>query len=95
MLDLASVDRITDFKHLADKIELDHAVFSATNFSGKLAAAMFFAGAHAHDADDHIIHNPLNGWLVYDTNGNAAGGAYHFATLAAHLSLTNADFLVI
>ena len=56
---------------------------------------MFFEGAHAHDATDRIIYNPQNGWLTYDSNGSAAGGVHHFATLNAHLTLTNADFLVV
>lgn len=37
----------------------------------------------AHDADDRII-----------SNGNAAGGAVHFATLSGNLALNNADFLI-
>ena len=90
----AGIDRITDFKHLGDKIDLSHAVFTATNPTGILSAAMFFAGAAAHDASDRIIYKPANGWLIYDANGSHAGGATHFATLVAHLTLTNADFLV-
>jgi Ca2+-binding RTX toxin-like protein len=56
---------------------------------------MFHTGAHAHDGNDHIIYNPGNGWLIYDANGSAAGGAVHFATLAPHLTLTSTDFLVV
>jgi serralysin len=96
VLDAASnVDRITDFKHGTDKIELSHAIFAALNSSGALHAGMFCKGAHAHDADDHIIYNPANGWLSYDANGNHLGGATHFATLAAHLAVTGSDFLVV
>jgi Ca2+-binding RTX toxin-like protein len=93
---LTNVDQITDFAHGIDKIELGHAVFTATNAPGRaLAGGMFHAGAHAHDANDHIIYNPANGWLIYDANGSAAGGAVHFATLAPHLTITSADFLVV
>lgn len=90
----AGIDRIVGFLHASDKIDLKHAVFSALNASGQLSAGMFFAGSAAHDANDHIIYNPANGFLTYDSNGNTAGGAHHFATLAAHLTLTDADFVV-
>jgi Ca2+-binding RTX toxin-like protein len=94
-LTVPGVATITDFVHGVDKIDLSHAIFSKTNAAGALAAGMFFVGAHAHDADDHIIYNSANGWLVYDSNGNAAGGTHHFATLAAHLHLSASDFFII
>jgi Ca2+-binding RTX toxin-like protein len=90
-----NIDHITDFTHGVDKIDLSHAIFGAVGGLGKLAAAAFFAGAAAHDRTDRIIYNPANGFVTYDSNGNHAGGAHHFATLAAHLHLTNADFLVV
>ena len=40
------------------------------------------------------VYNPATGALSYDVNGNAAGGATQFATLATGLALTNADFVV-
>ena len=53
------------------------------------------AGA-AHDASDRVIHNPANGFLSYDADGSGhAHAPIHFATLALHLTLTNADFLVV
>jgi Ca2+-binding RTX toxin-like protein len=91
----AGVDFITDFEHGIDHIELKHAIFTKTNLTGVLAKGMFFAGAHAHDANDRIIYNPTNGWLIYDKNGNAGGGATHFATLHAHLGLSAVDFLIV
>lgn len=92
----ANVDVITDFTHAFDKIELSHADFGLLSGPGAvLAAGMFHVGAKAHDANDHIMYNPNNGWLIYDSNGMAAGGASHFATLTPHLTLTNTDFLVI
>jgi uncharacterized repeat protein (TIGR03803 family) len=93
---LTNVDQITDFGHGADKIDLSHAIFTATNAPGHpLSGATFYAGAHAHDANDHIIYNAANGWLIYDANGRAAGGEVHFATLAPHLTIASADFLVV
>ena len=49
----------------------------------------------AHDGNDHIIYETDTGWLNYDSNGSAAGGAVHIAQLAPNLALTYADFLVI
>ena len=92
---VANVDTIADFAHAIDKIELGHTIFAATNASGVLTASMFFSGTGAHDASDRIIYNPANGFLTYDSNGDAAGGAVHFATLAPNLAMTNTDFLVV
>jgi Ca2+-binding RTX toxin-like protein len=95
-LTVPGVATITDFAHGVDKIELSHAIFSKTNpAGGTLKGAMFFVGAHAHDGNDHLIYNKANGWLIYDSNGNAAGGEHHFATLAAHLTVSASDFLIV
>jgi Ca2+-binding RTX toxin-like protein len=90
-----NLDKITDFRHGFDKIDLSHALFTTLNPTGKLAAGMFFSGGAAHDGNDHVIYRSANGWLCYDANGKAAGGSIHFATLAAHLTLTNTDFNII
>jgi Ca2+-binding RTX toxin-like protein len=92
---MANVDGITDFQHGVDRIDLSHSIFAALNPPGTLHFGMFHEGPAAHAANDRIIYTPANGWLTYDSNGNAAGGATHFATLAAHLTLTNTDFLVV
>ena len=79
-----------------DTIRLENVVFAALGAAnGVLAAGNFFKGAAAHDADDRIIYNAATGALTYDSNGNAAGGATQFATLARNLALTNADFVVV
>jgi Ca2+-binding RTX toxin-like protein len=91
-----NVDRIADFKHGVDKFELDHAIFAAAGVAGTpLTAAAFFRGAHAHDAGDRIIYNPLNGFVYYDANGSGAGHEVHFATLAHGLALSQIDFLIV
>jgi Ca2+-binding RTX toxin-like protein len=90
-----SLDRIAGFRHGVDKIELSHSIFTALNPHGALKAGMFHVGAAAQDHDDHVIYNPTNGWLSYDTNGSAPGGEYHIATLAHHLHLTASDFFVV
>jgi len=91
-----NVDSITDFNVAADTVRLDNAIFTALgSTTGTLAADMFFKGAAAHDADDRIIYNDATGALIYDSNGNAAGGAIQFATLSKGLQITYADFVVI
>ncbi|MGE0700807.1 MAG: GDSL-type esterase/lipase family protein [Hyphomicrobiaceae bacterium] len=91
-----NIDTITDFLPVDDTIALENSVMTALGAAtGTLAASQFVIGAQALDANDHIIYNSATGALLYDSNGNLAGGATQFATLAAGLSLTNADFLVI
>jgi Ca2+-binding RTX toxin-like protein len=92
-----NVDRITDFSIPADTIRLENAIFTALTATGNLAAGAFVKNATglAADANDRIIYETDTGKLFYDANGNAAGGGIHFATLAANLALTNADFAVI
>ena len=95
----AGITKIIDFAHGVDKIWLDQdlfvdAGFQGVGFQGALSAVQFYVGSAAHDAGDRIIYNPANGYLIYDSNGNAAGGVHHFATLGAGLTLTNTDFLV-
>jgi Ca2+-binding RTX toxin-like protein len=90
-----NVDRITDFSVPQDTIDLDNAIYIKLGATGNLAAAMFYKGVHAHDANDHISYNSATGALLYDSNGTAAGGEVRFATLAHNLAMTAADFLVI
>ncbi|MDX2276138.1 MAG: calcium-binding protein [Hyphomonadaceae bacterium] len=89
-------DIINDFNVTADTIQLENSVFAALGAAtGVLAAAKFWVGAAAHDANDRIIYNATTGALIYDANGNAAGGSVQIATLTKNLALTNADFVVI
>lgn len=89
-----NVDTITDFSVPQDTIQLDDAIFTAISSLGTLAAAAFTIGTAATTAAHRIIYNSATGALIYDSNGNAAGGATQFATLATGLALTNADFVV-
>jgi Ca2+-binding RTX toxin-like protein len=90
-----STHRMNDFD--ADTIWLENSVFTALKKTGVLASGAFHKSASgvAHDADDRLIYETDTGKLFYDSNGNAAGGAVHFATLSANLALTNADFFII
>jgi serralysin len=89
-------DLLVDFNHFQDTIQLDNAVFTKVGPNGELQTSAFFAGTAAHDADDRIIYNKATGALVYDTNGNAAGGAILFATLLNKpADIAANDFVVI
>jgi len=90
-----NVDKITDFNVRDDTVALDNSIFKAVGADGWLAASAFHTGTAAHDANDRVIYNPNTGALIYDYNGNAAGGSVQFATLSPNLSLTHADFQII
>lgn len=91
-----NVDMIGDFAVVDDTIRLDNAIFTALTATGTLSASLFTANAAgiAQDADDRIIYDSDSGRLYYDSNGNAAGGSVHFATVAVSLTLTANDFYV-
>ncbi|BCH35511.1 hypothetical protein MesoLjLc_74410 [Mesorhizobium sp. L-8-10] len=92
-----NVDRITDFSVVDDVIHLENAVFKALAATGTLSSGYFVKNTTglAQDANDHIIYETDTGKLFYDSNGSAAGGSVHFATLSPSLNLTAADFVVI
>jgi Ca2+-binding RTX toxin-like protein len=94
----SNVDRITDFSPVYDTIQLENAVMTGLGSRvGTLNAGMFWKNTSglAHDVNDHIIYETDTGWLNYDSNGSAAGGAVHIAHLAPNLALTYNDFVVI
>ena len=90
-----NVDHIFDFSSVNDKILLSHSVFTAAGGLGTLAAGAFHTGSAAADADDRIIYNSATGALIYDSNGNVAGGATQFATLSTGLTPTNLNFQIV
>jgi hypothetical protein len=94
-LSAANVDRITDFSAPQDTIMLENAIFKGLA-AGTLAASAFVKNATglAADANDRIIYETDTGKLFYDSNGSAAGGSTHFATLNPNLALTHADFII-
>ena len=89
-----NVDIIADFVIADDVIRLDDAVFSGIGGTGLLTPAAFRIGAAAADANDRIIYNSVTGALIFDSNGNAAGGAVQFAEIGLNLALTRLDFVV-
>jgi Ca2+-binding RTX toxin-like protein len=90
-------DRLSDYVVADDQIQLDDAVFAMAGPLGALAAGAFAANATgtAADADDRIIYNTATGILIYDSNGDAAGGVVQFAVLSAGLALTASEFSII
>jgi serralysin len=97
-LGAGNVDKLTDFKHDTDQLQLAKALFAKIGLS--LDAAEFFAkkgAVKAHDRDDRIVYDTKTGKLFYDDDGNKAGGhaAIHFATLANKPVLDHGDFIIV
>jgi Ca2+-binding RTX toxin-like protein len=87
-----NVDTITDFTVNVDRMVLDHTIFTAFG-AGPLSAAAFTSGAET--ADSRIVYDANTGHLSYDADGSGAAAAVQFATLSAHLNLTNKDFMIV
>lgn len=99
-LGATNIDIVRDFHNVTadnDTIRLENGIFTKLLATGALLAANFKANATgtATDANDHIVYNTVTGAVIYDSNGNAAGGAVQFATLTDHPALTAADFFVV
>jgi Ca2+-binding RTX toxin-like protein len=90
-----NIDRITDFAVIDDVIRLDNAAFAGLP-TGVLAATAYAANlsGNATDALDRIIYETDTGRLFFDADGSGIGARVQFATLAANLALTRADFIV-
>ncbi len=87
-----NIDVVTGFNVADDTMELSTAIFTGIGI-GVLGANAFVIGAAALDGDDRIIYDTATGALYYDADGNGAGAAVQFATLATGLALTANDFL--
>ena len=81
---VTNVDRVFDFDSIAGQESCSNTV----GIHGSRARralwprGVFVVGAGAQDANDRIIYNSGTGALIYNSNGNAAGGATQFATLS-------------
>jgi serralysin len=93
----SNMDTITDFSVADDTLWLDNAVFTKlfNAKTGTLHGALFKVSAKALDANDYVLYDKATGYLRYDADGSGAGAAITFAKLAAGLTLTSADFVVI
>jgi Ca2+-binding RTX toxin-like protein len=92
-LGASNIDSIADFIAANDTIQLENAIFTALA-AGPLSLNAFRIGSAAADADDRIVYNNATGAVIYDSNGNAAGGAVQFATLTTKPVISAADFVV-
>lgn len=94
-LSATNIDRITDFVVVDDNIRLENDVFAGLA-TGVLAATAFVSNTTgvATTATQRIIYEKDTGALFFDADGNGAGFAIQFATLATGLALTSADFIV-
>ncbi len=87
-------DKIVDFQTGEDLIVLDRAIFRKLD-PGALEAKAFFSGKAAKDGNDRIGYDKKTGIVVYDKNGDKAGGDVAFAKLSKGLDIDAGDFLVI
>ena len=87
-------DIIAGFNGVQDTIRLAKSVFTELtgNAGTTLSADQFVIGPAALDANDRIIYN--NGALIYDHNGNVAGGEQVIAFLTGKPALSNTDILL-
>ncbi|CAN5157529.1 hypothetical protein BH10PSE7_BH10PSE7_09500 [soil metagenome] len=89
----SNVAKITDFSVVNDTLALDDAKFAA--LGPTVTADELRIGAAAADGNDFLIYNNATGALSFDSDGNGAGAALQFATLATGLALTSGDFTII
>ena len=92
---LANRDIVVDYNAVEDTIRLENAIFSRLPVSAYLDPAYFRAAAHAADSNDFVLYNRLTGNLVYDPNGNGAGGEVLVAVFSNKPVLTVQDFMVV
>ena len=87
-------DKITDFNHAADTIMLENAVFTKLGRAGAMDPHFFHVGTKAADANDYIVYNHSNGFLMYDADANGSGGAIVFAALNGTPTIGANDFVI-
>jgi serralysin len=90
-----NVDRIRDFSPVDDTIRLENGIFTALAQTGKLAKGYFTVGAESKDFNDYVVYDKTNGSLSYDGDGSGPLAQTKFAQLAAGLSMSASDFLVV
>jgi Ca2+-binding RTX toxin-like protein len=94
-LSKTNVDTITGYTVADDRIQLDHTVFNKLTV-GVSIADYFQAGTKADSENDFIIYDSKSGKLFYDADGNGAGAAIQFATIAKPIgTIDAAEFTVV
>ncbi|WP_066338183.1 calcium-binding protein [Azohydromonas lata] len=90
-----TVDSLTDFVAVDDRLEFDHTAYAALGPLGALNAGAFVLGKAALDAGDRLIYTPSTGELRFDADGTGARAAVLLAKLGANTVLTAADLFVV
>ncbi|NTU58187.1 MAG: calcium-binding protein [Chlorobiaceae bacterium] len=93
---VTNVDRITDFNHVEDQIQLDPAICTGVGIGidGTIEAAQF-ALKGQETSDTRIIYNARAHTLAYDADGNGDGAvAVVFVVLAGTPTIDSSDFVV-
>lgn len=91
----ANADKIADFVHGEDMIQLDNDFFEEIGDVGQLARKAFYLGVDAHDASDRIVYDASAGKLFYDEDGAGSADKVLFASVGAGTEITYNDFYVI
>ena len=93
-----NVDRIRDFSVADDTIQLENAIFTRFGtHTGPIASGNFKASTsgRATDSNDYILYETDTGKILYDADGNGAGGAVEIAVVGTQLAMTSADFVLV
>ena len=90
-LNKKDADKITDFTHGLDHIQLSAASF--TQLSNGVLSENIVIGSKALDANDYLIFN--KGVLSYDADGSGVGKAVAIAILAGITTIDVSDFSVV
>jgi cysteinyl-tRNA synthetase len=86
-------DRITDFAHGLDHIDLVAATFG---LGGAVQDGVnFITDGGATGLAPQLLYDGVSGVLTYDLDGAGLGAAVVLATLTNHATLTASDFLLI
>ena len=95
IFNIGDIDHITDFDATVDAIWLQNDTFLGL-VQGNLATSAFRSNTTglAGDASDRIIYDSSTGGLFFDRDGSGGVAGVRFATVAAGLTITGADFTV-
>jgi serralysin len=88
-----NIDRLPDFAHLVDKINLTQSIYTALA-KGPLASTAFYVGNTAHTLADRIIYDPTSGGLIYDRDGTGLAAPIKFAAVNPGALLSEADIQI-
>ena len=93
----SNADVITDFSAKNDTLVISAAEFGGGLVAGILNELQFVKNStgQAQDADDRFIYDTVEHQLIFDSNGNGAGGSSLVATISNSPILTFADFLIV